>query len=77
MSDQSRADVVLQFIAELDGSHVEESDTGEAALCVCESCGRSLQTSSGLAVHKARAHGASKAGSIKRVLEGNKCPVCN
>ncbi|GEM_PF-3292123 len=35
----------------------------------CEICGREFDTERGLAIHKARAHGKSKAGTAKALTE--------
>ncbi len=73
----SAAALVISGIEALDGVHCPEEADSESGELLCNDCGRFFLTANGLAVHRAKAHGSSKAAGIKAVLRDGVCPVCD
>ncbi len=68
--------LVLGGIVALGGSHCADAADSEVDEVLCPDCGKFFLTVNGLAVHRAKVHGRSKAAGIKAILRDGTCPVC-
>ena len=72
VSRPSSAESVLAEVG-LEDSPDPVSDADEF---LCDTCGSWFDSVAGLRIHKAKLHGNSNEGFVKRFLAGSICPVC-